>query len=641
MAENSTFLKLIDLVQAELPAIGRLVMESTSNALQGSAKHFPLLDPWNKRRARFQMEFESELRPALARMRQGEQPARAQFGGIEGLSLVDEHQALRDVGIAHVVELCLEHSRNELFQLGNFFTALKRGSTPGRDPNPLRPALFARALVNALAGADLSAEANYALVRAAAPGLAQALVPLYRQLAAALRADNLSALVSTRPGQERPRRRDARDSQPGALADWHARSQAVSSRPQTLIRSEPQAQGLLERLYERILADPALAPPVKAQLARLQVAVARLSRDDSSLLRREDHPAWRLINAIAAYAGGFANAQDPRLDNFLRFLEEQTQALVESPNPSGEQFETLLRLVDAFIARQARERSAPTQAALAALEREQQRAPWLKLLREQLATQIRPARLAREVKQFLLGPWADTVVQAMVVEGHEAPAVQQLVHLVDDLVESLKPRRDRADRERLRQSLPVLVGRLDGALGAASLSEARRKSLMLELMQLHSRVLSGQFSPEPPDTAAAKTPEEQPDEAEVSRFVEERDSAYASIWAYATVDRGALPTQPLPLHEGDPEQHSEVQQWLKQLRIGGWFHLFVDGNWDTAQLVWISGERHYFLFISQDSELRHSLTVGALTQLYLNGLVMYLDQEGLVERAVATLIHDL
>ena len=315
MAENTTFLKLIDLVQAELPAIARSVMESTSNALQSSAKHFALIDPWSKRRSRFQMEFESELRPALARMRQGEQPARPQFGSIEGLSLVDEHQALRDVGIAHVVELCAEHSRTELFQLGNFFTALKRGSTPGRDPNLLRPALFARALVNALAGADLNAEANYALVRAAAPGLAQALVPLYRQLAATLREANLSALVSARPGQERPRRRDQRDSQPGALADWHARSQAITSRPQALIRSEPQAQSLLERLYERILADPMLTPPVKAQLARLQVAVARLSQGDASLLRREDHPAWRLINAIAAYAGGFANGQDPRLAN--------------------------------------------------------------------------------------------------------------------------------------------------------------------------------------------------------------------------------------------------------------------------------------------------------------------------------------
>ena len=102
-----------------------------------------------------------------------------------------------------------------------------------------------------------------------------------------------------------------------------------------------------------------------------------------------------------------------------------------------------------------------------------------------------------------------------------------------------------------------------------------------------------------------------------------------------------MPTQPLPLHEADPEQQSEVQQWLKQLRVGGWFHLFVDGNWDTAQLVWISGERQFFLFIGQDGEQRHSLTLGALTQLYLNGLVMYLDQEGLVERAVATLMQDL
>jgi hypothetical protein len=75
--------------------------------------------------------------------------------------------------------------------------------------------------------------------------------------------------------------------------------------------------------------------------------------------------------------------------------------------------------------------------------------------------------------------------------------------------------------------------------------------------------------------------------------------------------------------------------------VGGWFHLFVDSVWCTAQLVWIGSERDLFLFVGQDAGQRHSLTVGALSQLYLNGLAMYLEQEGLVERAIGTLLQDL
>jgi hypothetical protein len=637
MSTNTTLLQLIDLVQAELPTVARQVLESTSQALKANPRHFGLSDAWSRRRARFAMEFETELRPALARLRQGDAAERSRTASFEGLSLVDEHQALRDVAIAHVVELCNEASRTELFQLGNFFVALRGGVVAGRDSNALRPALFARALVNALAGADLSAEAHYALVRVAAPGLAAALQPLYQRLAAALREANLTQLVSTRPGQERPRRRDARDSQSGVLADWHARSQAVQTQPAALIPATPEPSPLAQ-LYQRILDDPQLGATVKAQLARLRQAVTRLSADDPSLLQREDHPTWRLINAVAAYASGFRDLQDKRLVEFLSFLQEQTQALVDAPHPSAEQFAYLLRLVDAFIARQARERSQPNPAELAALQREQQRGPWLLLLREQLQAQIGPARLEQAARRFLLGPWAEAIVQAMVTEGHEGPGVQALLQLVDELVDSLWLRGPSSDRNKLREALPALVKRIEAALQAVALSEARRNSLLQDLMQLHGRVLSGQAQAE---TQAEAASSKQPDEAEVSRFVEERDSAFSSIWAHAQVDRAALPTQPLPLQDTQPSQLDEAHVWLDQLAIGGWFHLFVDGNWETVQLVWIGGDRRMFLFVAQDGEHRHTLTEGALTYLYLNGLAMYLEQEGLVERAANTLMQDL
>ncbi|MFN4115793.1 MAG: DUF1631 family protein, partial [Inhella sp.] len=515
-----------------------------------------------------------------------------------------------------------------------FFTALRGGVVAGRDSNALRPALFARALVNALAGADLNAEAHYALVRVAAPGLVDALKPLYLRLAAALREANLTQLVSTRPGQERPRRRDVRDSQSGVLADWHARTQ---TQPSPLIPTAPEPSPLAQ-LYQRILDDPQLGAPVKAQLARLRQAVSRLSVDDPSLLQREDHPTWRLINAVAAYASGFADMKDARLVEFLRFLEDQTQALVDAPHPSADQFAYLLRLVDAFIARQARERSQPNPTELAALQREQQRGPWLQLLRDQLQAQIGPARVEPAARRFLMGPWAEAIVQAMVTEGHEGPGVQALLQLVDELVDSLWLRGPSSDRNKLRDALPSLVQRIEAALQPVALSEARRSSLLQELMQLHGRVISGQAQAEAQADAARS---KHPDEAEVSRLVEERDSVFSSVWAHAQVDRAALPTQPLPLQDTPPSQFDEAQAWLDQLAIGGWFHLFVDGGWETAQLVWIGGDRRMFLFVAQDGEHRHTLTEGALIYLYLNGLAMYLEQEGLVERAATTLMQDL
>lgn len=634
MAVNPTLQAMVDLMLDELPMLARQVLESTQHALQSQPKLFALQEPWARRRGRFLSEFETELRPQLQRLREGDlnprKPVSSRFGQ---LSLVDEHQALRDVGVAHVVQLCQETSQQELFQLGNFFTALHRGPVAGRDLNALRPAVFARALVDCLAGPDLDADQHFALVRAAAPALAGALQPRYQQLVGLLQDAELTPMVSTRLGQERRRQPFARDSQPGALADWHARSQAIHSRPQMLARA---GDGLVDRLYERILADPSLAPPVKAQLARLQVAVSRLSQADPSLLRDESHPCWRLINAIAAYCGGFREAGDPRLQEFLRFLEEQTGALVQAPQPSSQQFEYLLRLVDGFIARQARERSEPSKAELAAMEREPLRGNWLRLLREQLDEQARRMQLGNGARRFLHARWAPMVAEAMVRLGADAPVVQRLLHWVEPLLESLRPRSDALQREQLRRSLAPLVSGIESLFTPLGLGEEERKGLLSDLMALHSRVLSAR------QEAGAPARVDAPDEAEVSRFVEERDSEYASVWAHAHVDTSVLPTQPLPLPgSAEAQQRTEAQLWLDSLRVGGWFHLFVDDGWGTTQLVWIGADRQLFLFVDQDGAQRRSLTAGALSQLYLNGLAMYLEQEGLLERTVGTLLQDL
>ncbi len=634
MSVHPTLRAMTDLLLDELPTLAREVLESTQHALQSQPKLFAMQEAWARRRGRFLSEFQDELRPQLERLREGDLNPRKMASSRPGqLSLVDEHQALRDVGVGHVAQLCQEASQQELFQLGNFFTGLHRGPVAGRDLNALRPALFARALVDVLAGPDLNADQHFELVRAAAPSLAAALVPRYQKLVALMEDAQLTPMVSTRPGQERRRSLFARDSQPGALADWHARSQVIHSRPQMLPKG---GDPMLDRLYERILADPSLAAPVKAQLARLQVAVARLSRDDASLLRNEAHPTWRLINAVAAYCSGFHDAQDPRLVEFLRFLEDQTGALVHAAHPSSQQFDYLLRLVDAFIARQARERTEPSKEALAALEREPHRGTWLKVLREQLDEQARRLKLSNSARRFLHGRWAPLVAGSMVKLGSDHAVVQRLLHWVEPLLDSLRERSDGVEKEQLRRSLPPLVAGIESLLAPLALADEQRKGLLNDLMALHSRVLSARGD------GQARPRSDAPDEAEVSRFVEERDSEHASVFAHAQVSMSELPTQPLPLpHAGESQQRTESQLWLDGLRIGGWFHLFCDDNWSTTQLVWIGEDRQLFLFVDQGGEHRRSLTAGALAKLYLNGLAMYLEQDGLLERAVATLLQDL
>ncbi|MBB5203259.1 hypothetical protein HNQ51_000552 [Inhella inkyongensis] len=629
MATHPLQLQMAELVLALVPDLTRNLQESIQQAIKH--KNMGLQEAWARRRQRFQMEFETSLRPALAQVRQGLDPlAPRRQVAMDQLALVDEHQALRDVGIAHVVELATEANRSELFRLQNFFAGLNQNSQrPSREPNPLRPALFARALSDALSGSDLRAEGHYSLMQAAAPALAAALAPIYTALGEVLARERLTAMVSSVDLGNSPRR--PLSSVPGGLDNLRQRVEAMES--QRLSLGSGQGPNLLQRLYDQMLADPHLLPPVKAQLARLQIAVSRLAHHDPQLLRQQDHPTWRLINAVAAYGAAFQDAQDSRLRDFLQFLEDQTELLINSPAPNRQQFENLQRLIDGFIARQARERSGSSTAALAALERERQRGPWAALLREQLDAQLHSARISPSVREFLLGIWVDVIVQAMVLEGHEARSVQELVAVVDELVESLVPKRDPAAQEKQRHALPALVARIEHGLHSIALSDSKRSAILKGLAQQHARALRGLGESTAPEPAWIK-------ETEVKRLLDERDSEFGSVWAHAEVNRAELPTEPLPLADARLRDEA-VGQWLRHLQIGGWFHLFVNSHWLTAQLVWVSEGSQFYLFVGQDATDRHSMTQGALAQLYANGLVTYLEQEGLLERAVSTLMQDL
>ena len=663
MSQAPTLTSLVDDVASQLPALALALYHEIDDALKAKPELHVLQGPWGRRRAYFSGELELALRPLLQAAREGRDPLqRDRPAELDSLSLVDERQALQDVSIAHVVSQIEEMSRAELHQLGNFFAALRGIARPLKNDNPLRAALFAHALNRVIQGIELDAEGRYALMRAAATPLARNLHPIYGQLCQQLRDARLSSMVASHGSgvkesdlRMRQFRSQAAPSQSATLDDAAQRVDAVNSRPQRLAHpAAPPRLGpgsaaaqpgtdLLSRLYDQILADASLLPPLKVLLGRLQVAIVRLSREDRSLLRRQDHPTWLLLNRIAAHGAGFARADDAELQAFVRFVEAQIQPLLEAAQPSAALFQQALVAVDQQIRTEAEKRGERSATALVQLEREQHRAEWRKLLHEQLQAQLDEAQPGQALRQFLLGPWVDVIAQAMVQQGRDAPLVQAYVGLVDELLASVQPHADEAARQRLRAQLPPLVQRLEQGMDSIALPPAPRQALLGELMRQHGRVLRGlpaleEAVPAPVAAKAALTPEEL-----LQQLLAERESHQPSRWAHEQVNRGELPTVPVQLYSEPhtPSARAAMDAWISGLQLGAWYHLFVQSQWLTAQIAWISDSRQLVLFVAQDAEERHSLTRGALEQLLSNGLITLLEEETLVQRALGSLMQDL
>ncbi|MFT7721518.1 MAG: DUF1631 family protein [Roseateles sp.] len=666
--------ELLDHALTEAGPLSRELAHAMQEALDAQPQHFALRQVWRKLRSAFAADFERRLVELLQAARRGDDPLQrpaAPPGGLSGLALVDERQALQDVAIAHVTQAAEELSRTELHQLGNFYAALRGTGRARERDNPLRPALYAHALRQALAAAPLDAQTQYELMRAAAAPLAGALHRQYRQAGAALRDADLGDLVAGHgrvqadpPAHRRLAAARGVATGHGTLDGLSRRVEAVNSRPAPLDLPAPRGPqapapfvrstgpDMLSRLYDQILADPRLLPPLKALLARLQVAVVRLARTDPSLLRRLEHPTWALLNRVAAHGMAFERADDERLVDFLRFMDGQAQGLVDAPTPTAALFQQALARVDARIDQQARQSSERNADALAALERQQLRNDWRNLLREQIEHQLIGAPLGPRMRRFLQTAWVDVIVTAMVRHGRDAPEARSAMELVDALLDSLVTPRDAADREALRLRLPVLIERLVAGCDSLALPAERREPPLAELMAQHARLLRGLPALDPEERRAARAAEPRPgagaaapasaDEI-VRRLMEERDSQLPSQWLSTKVDRGELPTVPVQLYSehDSPDARAALQRWVDGLQIGHWFHLFIQGDWHTAQIAWISEGRQFVLFVGREADERLSLTRRALEALLANGLIAALEDDSVVQRAVDTLLNDL
>jgi hypothetical protein len=224
------------------------------------------------------------------------------------------------------------------------------------------------------------------------------------------------------------------------------------------------------------------------------------------------------------------------------------------------------------------------------------------------------------------------------------------MELVDAVLDSLTTPRDLADREALRMRLPVLIERLVAGCDSIQLPEAKREPPLTELMAQHGRLLRGlpaldpsERRPAAPRLAPASSAAPASADEIVKRLMEERDSQVPSHWLIADVDRGELPTVPVQLYNehDSPEARAALQRWIDGLQIGRWFHLFIQGNWHTAQIAWISEGRQFLLFVGREADERLPLTRRALEALLANGLITALEDDSVVQRAVDTLMSDL
>jgi len=680
MAESVRFNDHVQDQLGRAPELAHRIVARTQVALRDSSSDLSLAQDRNllfgvaetvqARRADFEASLTQHIQDEI-RATQGDGPAGRKLHelSIDELTLVDESQAEQDIEISRTVQLIDLVAEWELRELQACTSALQGDSTPRPHTNPLRPAVFARALGHATRVLPLSAGERNMLLRLTGRVLADCLREHYREAAESLKSLGCSPLPFK--AVKHPRRGSPPSgvivTQPGALQTLLDRLPLPPQPPAAppplggdltfgalsrkldeindphgvaARRSEAQVSRLLSTLFQQMQADAEVPAPVRQLIGQMEPVLQRSAKQDAWVLRSDQHPAWRLINQMAAYAAGYGEHDVVALRGFLAFMQPRVARMLPEPGPSSVELEATLKEMQQFIVSQSQAVIQQAPQAVARLREADQRLTLHPLLQQQVANQVEFIRLPQVIKDFLCGPWVDVLTHTMATTSPDDDESQAMLCVVDDLIQSLQRPESIEAREALRRRLPDLSSRLQRGMASINLPRAEQDALLEALMRMHTRVLMA--TPKPPKPERERTGFESSTLANLDALLDDLRFAQAD-GRPADTNLGSLPTVPMAFGENadDAAILARRKQWADALTPGTWCKLFMQGQWTTARLLWVSENRQFYMFGSDQAGRLHSLSRRALERLRAEGLATSLEDRSLMQRAVDSMVQEL
>ena len=590
----------------------------------------------------------------------------------QGLALMDEALVEADIEVSRAamqIDSAVEWEQREL---QTFTSALRGESFVGEASNPIRPASVARALWQATEPLALAAPARLQALRACAGAIgaplkaafaaactrleAQGVTPSqYRSVVvppggaldgavaaalAARQAGSGTAFSVRQVGSAGAAR--AGGALHSLLARLAAAPDAADAPPQPPAPERPGVDArlveLITRLFETLLADPALAAPARRAIGRLQGSALRVALRDPTVLDSNDHPTWRLLDRIASACQATAAAGPARLAAFGARCERFADELARHATPDAALHRQGLARFEALVGEDLHAAQQVVRGTIDSLQRTERRRQVQAQVQQRMQEQFARSPVGPATRHWLLSAVAQQIAESMLQDGAESAATAALTRNVDDLLWSLHPPAHPASRQRLVKLLPGLIGRMRAAMAQGGVSPAEEQAVLAEMESAHRAALW----PAPGAAHEAETPEEI-----VRRLREETidDDAPRRDFGDSVLDLSTLDTVPaslMPDNSGSAavgeraERERRAEGAVAALAPGRAVRLLLQGQWHDAQLLWRSADAELLLFADHAGQ-RHALTRRALERLQAEGLAQ-LDAPGsLVQRAVDAL----
>lgn len=382
---------------------------------------------------------------------------------------------------------------------------------------------------------------------------------------------------------------------------------------------------IVATLFDFIFDDPAVADPIKALVARLQIPVLKVAMLDKTFFSSKAHPARRLLDGVSRAAircGPNAGHEDPlyaRISDIVERLQN------EFSQDTG-LFDTLCHELDEFL--DSHEAQADARAELAApLVAAQEQRELASIAADQALAGWLAMPLPSVVSDLLGHEWRTLLVRHY-LSGNDA-AWGAALGTISDLVSSVQPQTDPLGRKQLAARLPTLVRRIHEGLDSLKVADDRRLMLIDALFSLHAAVLRGSTPVVNNSWPTAPATEAVPLEI-ASEHIEEGETQLEQI---SLSDGCVLPDTP---------DTDDTQAQVAELQRGDWVEFTsADSGVMRYRLSWVSPQRGILLFTNPHSPKAISVSPDALVLQIERGEAAIVSDEPMFDRAVSRALETL
>ncbi|MYM64717.1 DUF1631 family protein [Pseudomaricurvus sp. HS19] len=279
--------------------------------------------------------------------------------------------------------------------------------------------------------------------------------------------------------------------------------QQLSGQAVEVAASDWQAIELMQKMFEFIVRDQSLPPPMQALLRGLHIPLLKVAVLDDAVFSEAGHCARRLLNELANAALGWQEGEDSgphglftQVQNcvvylLLNFTEEVAviQQALDQFHGSREQESRRASLLE--------RRTIDAEDGKAAGERAR------RLVDAELHPYLASGQLPTCVAELLQEAWHKVMLVTLLKQGATSDDWYACRQTVELLVWSVTAPMDGEGRAKLLQTLPDLLTRLRQGLDLIAMDAGPRSRLLDQLQQTHLQRLSGD---EGSGTAVAGSP---------------------------------------------------------------------------------------------------------------------------------------